>query len=69
MTKPPIGVAPHWFVYRKRIEELSDAIRRYIDHISKNYATENHAPHYAVIAEWAKEIETLASLEAELEKR
>ena len=23
--KPPLGVSPHWFVYRQRIEELNKA--------------------------------------------
>lgn len=68
-TKPPLGVSPHWFVYLKRIKELYEAIGRYIEYIEQNRSIELHASHYEVIAEWAKEIEVLALLEAEIERK
>ena len=68
-NKPPLGVSPHWFVYQQRMEELNDAIGRYLNHIKVNHSIENQFLHYGVIAKWAKEIETLALLEAELEKK
>lgn len=64
--KPPIGVGPHWFVYRKRIEELNEAIGRYLEHIEKNHHAIYTKQAYECIAEWAKEIEVLALLEADL---
>lgn len=67
--KPPIGVSPHWFVYRKRITELHEAIGRYITHIEQNRGIENHTQHYEAIAQWAEEIYTLALLEAMIEKK
>jgi hypothetical protein len=67
--KPPLGVSPHWFTHPKRIKELHDAIGRYIEHIEENRHIEKHSQHYKAIAEWAREIEALALLEAELEER
>ena len=64
--KPPIGVSPHWFVYRKRITELNEAIGRQLEYIENHQGTICLKSKYQVIAEWAKEIEHLARLEAEL---
>ena len=69
VSKPPLGVSPHWFVYVKRITELYEAIGRYIAHIEQNRHIENHTQHYKVIAQWAKEIEVLSLLLAEIEKK
>lgn len=69
IQKPPLGVSPHWFVNRKRIEELHEAIGRYIGHIGEHQHIEQHDQYYKAIAMWSREIETLALLEAELEKR
>lgn len=66
--KPPLGVSPYWFVYQKRITDLYEAMGRYIEHISSN----NHLStvnEYKLIANWAREIEILASLVAQLEER
>ena len=64
--KPPIGVSPHWFVYRTRIEELNKAIGRYLEHIEKNHAITETKQDYELIAKWAKEIEALALIEARM---
>lgn len=66
-NKPPLGVSPHWFVYLKRIEELHEAIGRYIEYVHNTWHMECKADKYKAIAGWAKEIENLALLEAELE--
>jgi hypothetical protein len=67
--KPPLGVSPHWFVYRQRIKELSDAIGRHIEYIEQHQHTKNHSAYYGAITQWAKEIEVLALLEAEIETK
>lgn len=64
--KPPLGVCPHWFVYRHRIEELNKAISRYLEHIEKKQYIEELKQYYEAIADWAKEIQYLALLEADL---
>lgn len=64
--KPPIGVSPHWFVYHSRMEELNKSIERYLEHIEKHNHTIQTKQYYECIAEWAKEIEVLALLEADL---
>lgn len=64
--KPPLGVCPHWFVYRERIEELNKAIARYLEHIKKKQRTQELKEEYEAIALWAKEIRILALLEADL---
>lgn len=69
MIKPPLGVCPHWFVHPKRITELHEAIGRFIEHIKSHQHIENHSAYYKAIALWAREIEDLALLEAELEER
>lgn len=69
MIKPPVGVSPHWFVYPKRMKELHEAIGRYLEHIEQHRHIENHELYYKAVASWAREIETLALLEAECEKR
>ena len=66
LIKPPLGVSPHWFVYRQRIDELNKAIARYLEHIKKVQYTAELRQEYEAIAEWAKEIQYLALLEADL---
>ena len=68
MIKPPLGTAPHWFVYNRRMQELSNAIQRHLEHIEKYNCIENAEQYYKAISSWAKEIVVLASLEAEFEK-
>lgn len=68
-SKPPLGVSPNWFVYRQRIAELNEAISRYIGYIEQNQHIKNLSPYYKAIAQWSKEIECLALLEVELEKK
>ena len=67
--KPPIGVPPHWLVYRKRMEELNDAIGRYLNHIKSIHNISYTKQCFELIAQWAKELERLATLEIELERR
>ena len=66
--KPPIGVAPHWFVYPNRIADLSGAILRYTKFGVENHTIRNTKEDYKMIAQWASEISTLAKLMCELEK-
>lgn len=66
--KPPLGVPPYWFVYLKRIKELNEAVGRHAEYIEANQHTEYHSAYYGVIAQWAKEIEALALLLADIEK-
>lgn len=63
--KPPLGVSPHWFVHRKRIGELNEAIGRFLEHIDKIQNIQYTNQCYEAIAGWAREIEILASFEAE----
>lgn len=67
--KPPLGVSPHWFVHHKRIQELNEAISRYIDYISQHHSCIDTKEHYRVISKWAKEIETLSLLIAKLDEK
>jgi hypothetical protein len=67
-SKPPLGVSPAWFVYRQRMTELNEAIGRFIEYIEQNQHIKNLSPYYKAIAQWSREIECLASLEAELEQ-
>ena len=67
--KPPLGVSPHWFVYCQRIKDLSEAIGRHIEYINQHQHIKNHSAYYGAIAQWAREIEALALLEAEIEKK
>lgn len=69
MTKPPLGVCPHWFVYKKRMKELNEAIQRYLDHDEEDYKPGYAAQKYEAIASWAEELRTLASLESRLMKK
>lgn len=64
--KPPIGVSPHWYVYNKRIEELSNAITRYTDFIMRYNNIKDGRDNYNAIAEWANEIKMLAEIEIQL---
>lgn len=66
--KVPLGVAPHWFVYNKRIKDLNEAIARYIDFSMENSLTSDTAQYYELISKWATEIKELAETEAELLK-
>lgn len=64
--KPPLGVSPHWYVYNKRIEELSNAITRYTDFIMRYNNIKDGRDNYNAIAEWANEIKMLAEIEIHL---
>ena len=68
-NKPPIGVSPSWFVYRQRMRELNEAIGRYIEYIEQNQHIKDISPYYKAIAQWSREIESLALLEADMEKK
>ena len=65
--KPPIAVSPHWFVYQARMDELNKAIARYLEHIKEHHHTIKTKQYYECIAKWAREIEVLALLEAQLD--
>ena len=67
-AKPPLGVSPHWFVYMKRIKDLNEAIGRFVEYADQHRHTIDAKEYYKVIAQWAKEIEALALLEANLER-
>lgn len=69
MPKPPLGVSPHWFVYKKRMEELNAAIQRYLDYTKEDYKPGYAAQKYEAIASWSEELRTLASLESRLMKK
>lgn len=64
--KPPLGVSPHWYVYNKRIEELSNAITRYTDFIMRYNNIKDGRDYYKAISEWANEIKMLAEIEIQL---
>lgn len=64
--KPPIGVGPHWYVYRARMKELSDAIGRYLDFIEKHSLCKEVISEYEAIESWASEIVALSRLEVEI---
>lgn len=68
LSKPPLGVSPHWFVYHKRMTELCDTIARYLAYIGTSQNITNHEQYYKAIAMWAKEIEQLALLEVQIKK-
>ena len=63
---PPIGVSPHWFVYNKRITELSEAITRYAKFTMEYNACRNSIYDYEIISKWAAEIKMLAEMEIPL---
>jgi hypothetical protein len=65
--KPPLGVAPHWFVYNERMRELNEAVQRHLEHAAKYQAVEKQKERYQAIASWCDEIKALAMLEAKLE--
>ena len=67
--KPPLGVKPHWIAYRDRIDELNQAISRYLQQIPTLQNITVKCAYYRQISQWAKEIEQLSKLEAELEER
>ena len=58
----------HWLVYRQRMQEVNKAIIRYIEPIAQNQHIENHSEYDGVIAQWAKEIEALELMKADLER-
>lgn len=66
--KPPLGVAPHWFVYPKRIIDLSEAITRYADYSYKHTSTRHTKEDYVMIYQWAWEIARLAEIMANMEE-
>ena len=65
--KPPLGVSPYWYVYQKRITELHEAIGRYVEYISTHKSCCSVQEH-KLIAKWARELEVLSLLIAELEE-
>lgn len=65
--KPPLGVSPHWFVYPKRIIEISEAITRTTEFAYKYTATRNSKESYKVIRQWAIEIAGLAEIMVDVE--
>ena len=67
--KPPIGVSPYWFVYPKRIKELSEAITSYIDYAITNNGIISTIGIYSLIAKWAAEVKILAELMVEQESK
>ena len=58
--KPPLGVSPWWFVYPKRVIELSEAISRYTEYSLKHTLTRKTKEDYKLIHQWATEIEKMA---------
>ena len=66
--KPPIGVSPHWYVYNKRIKEVSEAITRYAEFALKHDAVRDSLEDYKLIAKWAMELKLLAETEIQLLK-
>ena len=58
--KPPLGVSPWWFIYPKRVIELSEAITRYADFSSKRTLIRNTVADYKMIHQWALEIAEIA---------
>lgn len=58
--KPPLGVAPFWFVYPKRIIELSKAITRYAEFSLKHTLIRKSKEDYLEIRRWAIEIVKMA---------
>lgn len=67
MDKPPLGVAPHWFVYNKRMQELAEAIFNNLQYINKYENTLKSKENYRLIAQWSEELKSLALLESELQ--
>lgn len=66
--RPPIGVAPHWLVNLKRIEELNDAIKRLVEELNTSCLSETDIKYYKLVAKYAEEVRTLAEMEARLTK-
>lgn len=66
--KPPLGVSPHWWVYNRRIKDLSEAITRYADFTGDHNHTLDVKEYYELMAKWATEIKLLAEAEAKLLK-
>lgn len=58
--RPPIGVAPWWFHYPKRVVELSEAITRYAEFSAKRTLIRNTAADYKLMRQWAVEIEKIS---------
>ncbi len=73
LQQPPIGVAPHWFVYPKRMKELCEACLRYIVYLQESKSTDKtiDSPicYYEKIVEWCDEIKALCKIEIEKEKK
>lgn len=67
MEKPPLGVAPHWLLYPKRIENLAEAILQFVKYCIQHHSVKKTKEDYKKIAQWATEIACLAELVAELE--
>ena len=54
--KPPIGVSPWWFIYPKRVVELSEAITRYAEFSREHTLVRSAKEDYKMIYQWALEI-------------
>lgn len=67
MDKPPLGVSPHWFLYNQRMEELAEAIQRYLQYIHQYENVHKSKEDYRLIAQWSEELKSLALLESELQ--
>ncbi len=69
--KAPIGVAPFWYVYPKRMQELSEAIKRYVDDTMKNHAilsVEEIASRLELIRKWSNELILITKCYEKVEK-
>ena len=66
--RPPIGVAPHWLVNLKRIEELNEATKRLVEELNTSRLSETDIKYYKLVAKYAEEVRTLAEMEARLTK-
>ena len=60
--KPPIGVSPWWFIYPKRVIELSEAITRYAEFSRKHTLVRKTKDDYKAIYQWAMEIAEIAKV-------
>ena len=53
---PPLGVRPWWFIYPKRVVELSESITRYAEFSQKHTLIRSTKEDYKMIHQWALEI-------------
>lgn len=69
--EPPIGVAPHWYIYNQRIKDLSASISRYVSYIEKQplASNERNSELYELLSKWAFDLSEICKLEATLLKK